>query len=181
MEIHSRRTVAVALAIALACTSSTALARPRPSAARRFEANKTFGLGIMIGAPTGLVGKYFLQPDRALDFGIGAIYHYRYGDGHHIHGDYLWHPVSLAHAEAFELPLYLGVGARFFSFGCNGCANNATALGVRVPFGIAMDFNETPIDIFFELAVVIDVFIDYPGHNYGPDLDGAIGFRYWFD
>lgn len=182
MEIISRRLLSIVVVIAVLAAGSVAFARPRAGGGSRpFEANKTFGLGLMIGAPTGLSGKYFLSSDRALDFGVGAIYGYRYGNGFHVHGDYLWHPVSLAHTEAFELPFYLGVGARIWSFGCGNCTNNATAIGVRVPFGLSMDFNEAPIDIFFELVVVADVFVNYPGHGFGPDIDGAIGIRYWFD
>jgi hypothetical protein len=181
-EIMSRRVVAVALAAALACSSSLASARPRPGGGTHpFEANKTFGLGLMVGAPTGLTGKYFVASDRAFDFGLGAIYYYRHGNGLHIHGDYLWHPVSLVHAEPFELPLYIGVGARLWSFDCDGCSNNATAIGVRVPFGIDFDFNDVPLDIFFELVFVADVFVNYQGHDFGPDLDGALGARFWFD
>jgi hypothetical protein len=174
-----RRVLAGVVAVVLA-GASTADARPRPSHARHFEANKTFGLGIMVGAPTGLTGKYWVGPDQAIDFGIGAIGYYRGRSGLHIHGDYLWHPVSLAHADAFELPFYLGVGARFFDFGCNGCARNAVAIGVRVPFGISFDFNRVPLDVFIELAVVADFFVNY-SDNLGADLDGAVGFRYYFN
>ena len=178
-----RRILALAIAAAVVASSSTAFARGRPSSGHPFSANKTFGLGIMLGAPTGLTGKDFLASDRALDFGVGGIYYYRHGNGFHIHGDYLWHPLSLASTEAFELPFYVGVGARIWNF-CDGCSNpngyNATAIGVRVPFGIAMDFNDAPIDIFFELVVVADFFVNYRD-SFGPDIDGAIGFRYWFD
>jgi hypothetical protein len=168
---------------AIALTGTVALARPRPNRGRRFEANKTFGLGLMIGAPTGLSGKYFLAPDRAIDFGVGAIGYYNGRDGLHLHADYLWHPVSLVSADAFELPFYVGIGARLFDFGCNGCKDNVAALGARVPFGIAFDFNNVPIDVFLELAVVVDVFVnDYPGHDrLGADLNGAVGFRYYFN
>src|SRR5262245_59263497 len=93
-----------------------AAARPRPSHAQRFSSNKTFGLGLMLGAPTGLSGKYFLGPDTALDFGLGAIGYYRHRDGLHIHADYLWHPVTLVRAEPFWMPLYFGVGGRVFDF-----------------------------------------------------------------
>ena len=46
---------------------------------KRFEANKTFGLGLELGEPTGLTGKYFLSGTNALDFGLGYIYHHYYG------------------------------------------------------------------------------------------------------
>jgi hypothetical protein len=36
-----------------------------------FEANKTFGLGIELGEPSGLTGKLFVSPKAELDFGIG--------------------------------------------------------------------------------------------------------------
>lgn len=173
----------ILVVLTLAAMATTALARPRPSRGRRFDANKTFGLGLMLGAPTGLSGKYFVAPDRAIDFGVGAIGYYRGRDGLHLHADYLWHPVSLASTEPFELPFYVGIGARLFDFGCDGCNDNIAALGARVPFGIAFDFNNVPMDVFLELAVVVDVFVnDYPNHDrIGADLNGAVGFRFYFN
>jgi hypothetical protein len=155
---------------------------------RGFEANKTFGLGLELGEPTGLNGKYFLSDSGALDFGIGAIYgHYYYGDGLHIYGDYLWHPISLVSASAFELPLYIGGGLRFWSFNyCDRqvCDFGGSAIGIRVPIGISFDFNNTPLDIFIQLVPVIDfVSGDYYDRyrdrtHFGIDL--SVGIRYWF-
>jgi hypothetical protein len=175
---------------------SLADARPRPAARSRtssFEANKTFGLGIMLGAPTGLSGKYFLSSDTALDFGIGTIYGYRHRRGIHLHVDYLWHPLSLASVDAFELPLYFGIGGRLlhgdrcyrYERGfCDYYYRDYTALGVRGPIGIAFDFNNVPIDIFAELALVLDFLVDrddrYDNAIY-LDLNGAVGFRYYFN
>lgn len=152
-----------------------------------FEANKKFGLGLEIGEPTGLNGKYFLSDSRALDFGIGWIYHhYYYGDGIHIYADYLFHPVTLVSASAFELPLYVGPGLRFWDFDycdrqvCYG----GSALGIRVPVGVSFDFNNVPLDIFIQLVPVVD-FIrgDYYDRfrdrtHFGIDL--SAGIRYWF-
>jgi hypothetical protein len=179
-------------------SASDAEARPRPagrSRASRFEANKTFGLGIMLGAPTGLSGKYFLGPDTALDFGVGTIYNYRDRRGVHLHLDFLWHPATLAKARPFELPLYFGIGGRLLNGRrcyhwdrhgyCDYYYDDYTALGVRAPVGIAFDFNNVPIDIFFELALVLDVLVDYDDrydeHFLYGDLNGAIGFRYYFN
>ena len=185
MEIITRRTVAAALVAALACTSSVAFAdrRGRSFGGGGYTSNGVFGLGLEIGEPTGLNGKYFVAPDRAIDFGIGAIYaDYRGSDGFHIYADYLWHPVTLVHADAFQMPLYIGVGGRFWNF-CDACVNGyrADALGVRVPFGITFDFNRVPLDVFLQLVFVADVFIHYPGHDFGPGIDGGVGIRYWFD
>ena len=155
---------------------------------RGFVANKTFGLGLELGEPSGLTGKYFLSDSTALDFGLGWIYrHYYYGDGLHLYADVLFHPVSLVSSQAFELPLYIGVGARFWDFDyCHQgvCTYGGSAVGLRIPFGIAFDFNEAPLDIFLQLVPVIDfVRGDYYDRyrdraHFGVDL--SVGIRFWF-
>lgn len=174
------------IAIAVLASVGIADARPRPHGfgGKRFEANKTFGLGLELGEPTGLSGKLFLQPDQAIDFGVGDIYHHYYGgDGLHLYFDYLWHPVSLASTEAFELPFYVGIGGRtwFFDYACgpNTC-NGAEAFGIRVPLGVSFDLNSVPLDIFIQLVPTLDFFRDYAPHNVYLDVDFSVGIRYWF-
>ena len=179
----------VAISIALAATT-TADARPRPhsltSGAKRFEANKTFGLGIELGEPTSINGKWFVGRDQALDFGIGTIYHYRDRSGLNLYADYLWHPLVLTSAEAFELPLYVGIGGRYwdFDYGCdrngNNCVFNASGIGVRVPVGISFDFNNVPLDIFIQLVPTLDFYRDYSEHDVYLDVNFSLGIRYWF-
>lgn len=178
------------LVLGLAATASVAEARPRPAGKHHksnFEANKTFGLGLMFGDPTGLSGKYFLSSDTALDFGIGGAgwAHRYYGTGLQVHVDHLWHPISLASAEPFELPLYFGIGGRLLTFDYDERPDrrydNVTALGVRVPVGLAFDFNNVPLDIFAELAIIVDFFVNDYYHRAGIDGNGAIGIRYYFN
>ena len=151
-------------------------------------ANKTFGLGLELGEPTGLTGKYFVSQSGALDFGVGYNFDpYYYGDGFHVYADYLWHPVSLASTDAFELPFYVGAGLRFWDFNycyMGVCNYGGSAFGVRVPLGIAFDFNNQPLDIFVQLVPVLD-FLDGDYYNrYGNRahfaVDGSVGIRYWF-
>lgn len=55
-----RQLLLASFAAALLCTAAEA--RPRPQGhipGRAFEANKTFGLGLELGAPIGLTGKWF--------------------------------------------------------------------------------------------------------------------------
>jgi len=183
MGIILRRSFAVALAAAVLCTSSVAFAgRHRSFGGGGFASNGTFGLGIELGEPSGLNGKYFYQPDKAIDFGLGWVYHHYYGgDGFHLYVDHLWHPTTLVRAEAFQMPFYIGVGGRIWNFDCGGCNDHANAIGVRVPFGISFDFNNVPLDVYIQLVFVADVFINYPGHGFGPGLDGNVGIRFWFD
>ena len=153
-----------------------------------FEANKTFGLGLELGEPTGLNGKYFVSKSGALDFGVGWIdQHYYYGDGLHLYADYLWHPASLVSTEAFELPFYIGAGLRYWDFNyCYQglCDYGGSAIGIRIPFGISFDFNNAPLDIFLQLVPVID-FLNGDYYNryrdrehFGVDL--SAGIRFWF-
>jgi hypothetical protein len=166
-------------ATSLLSQTNDADARPRPAGKQRqFSANKTFGLGLMLGAPSGLTGKYFLNSREALDFGFGGMRYYRNRSGFHAHADYLWHPLSLASAEPFEIPLYFGIGARVFDFD-DRFEDSNLAVGLRVPVGIALDFNNVPLDIFLEFALVADVFVGYRD-SIGVDVNGALGIRYWF-
>ncbi len=184
------RLLALSMIVALAA-SSTADARPRPksfgSGQKKFEANKKFGIGLELGEPSGLNGKLFLSPDTAIDFGLGYIYgHYYAGDGIHLYADYLWHPFTLTSAEPFELPFYVGIGGRFwdFDYGCNrfreDCAYNASAFGVRVPIGIAFDFNNIPLDIFIQLVPTFDFYRGHRDRNLHLGVDFSVGFRFWF-
>ena len=173
-----------ALLAVLGLSASDADARPRPTRVERFSANKTFGLGLMLGAPTGLSGKWFYGPDTAIDFGVGAIGYYRGRDGLHLHADHLWHPINIVKAEPFWLPLYAGVGGRMFFFDDDDDRvdddDDGIAVGVRAPVGVAMDFNNIPLDVFFELALVVDFLVGYED-DVDVDINGAIGVRYWFE
>src|SRR5687768_14864533 len=147
----------LALILTFAVVAPDAEARPRPKSGKRFESNKTLGLGLEIGTPFGLTGKYFLGPDTALQFGIGTIYHWRDRDGVNAYLDFLWHPVSLASIPAFELPLYFGIGGRLwivddYRFRDNRYDDGVYGLGVHVPVGVAFDFNNIPLDAFAQVA-----------------------------
>ncbi len=173
---------------AAAVAPDTAEARPRPRHGKAFEANKTFGLGLELGAPTGLVGKYFLSQDRALDFGLGTVYHWRDRDGLHVYLDYLFHPVSLVSNPTFELPLYFGFGGRVWNvdyYDGRYRGYDGTVFGLRVPVGISFDFNNVPLDLFIQLAFTFDFlhtgFPDPYDRDFYADLNGSFGLRYWFN
>lgn len=152
-------------------------------ARKQFRTNKSFGVGLMVGAPSGLSAKYYLDAPLAIAFGLGSSHygHHAHGsryhnDGVHLHADVLWHPVVLTRGRSFQLPLYLGVGAQVRNHGNHDVNDDHSHLGARVPFGVAMDFNRVPLDIFFELAFAIDV-IGHDNHSY---VTGSLGARYYF-
>ena len=172
---------------ALACSTQIAEARRhRSMGGEKYVANGKFGLGLELGAPVGINGKYFLTDDRALNFGLGFIYdryYYDGRDGTHLYCDYLFHPFSITNTPDFQLPFYIGVGGRIWDF--NGVRNNAPddgfAVGVRVPIGVAFDFNNIPLDVFVQLTFVVDEFFNYDRNDrLGPHLEGSLGVRNWF-
>ncbi len=166
----------------LASTAGTAEARRgrRSFGGSQYHANGTFGLGLELGAPSGLNAKYFLSDTTALNFGIGADgYGYGYRDGVSFYLDYLWHPVLLASTPAFQLPLYVGIGGRLWSFNDNRYNDDGLALGVRVPVGIDLDLNNVPLDFYLQLTFVLDFYQHYRDNLHG-GLEGSVGFRFWF-
>jgi hypothetical protein len=151
-----------------------ALAWMVPRAAAAQEARE-FGLGIIIGDPTGLSGKYFFSEENALDFavGLGVL-----GGGHlHVHADYLWHfPLDRWSSGRFDL--YAGVGPKL-GVGKKGKWGKGddgdVRLGIRGPLGVSVMFLEAPFDVFVEVAAGLWIV-----EKVRFDLDAAIGARYWF-
>jgi hypothetical protein len=154
--------------------------------------SRPFGLGIQLGAPTGLTAKLYLDRPFALQMGIGVVDDFDDEDGLHLHLDFVWHPAILAREAAFTLPFYIGVGARLlqhdyvYRIDRTYYVDEDTHLGLRVPLGLLMDFNRVPLDIFLEIALVVDIlFIE---DRFGPfherhdriDLNGGVGIRYYF-
>ena len=127
------------------------------------DIGRPFGIGLMLGSPTGLSAKYYMGGPMALQMGLGVVE--RWGDdGFHVFADAVFHPAVLARTRSFTLPFYLGIGGRLLHHDGEYWENGAwryddddTHLGVRAPIGLLMDFNRVPFDLFFELAFVVDV------------------------
>ena len=128
-----------------------------------------FGLGIMFGEPTGVSFKGWFSERSAIDGGLG--WSYANEGSVHIHVDYLYHFYNVF--ETPNIPLYIGVGGRIKLK--NNEHNSDMRLGVRVPFGIAYQFSEVPVDVFLEIAPVLDLNPSTSG-----SINGAIGVRYYF-
>jgi len=124
-------------------------------------AQKSFGLGIILGEPTGLSAKLYTGSNNAFDFAVAWSFK---GSGNLLlQADYVWHS-SLAR----ELALYYGIG------GTITFADDPN-VGVRVPVGLDYVFTSAPIDIFVELVPVLNLI---PSTNF--ELNGGVGIRFWF-
>lgn len=145
---------------------------PSPGAA---QSDRDFGLGLIIGDPTGVSMKGFLSEDTAIDGAVGI--ELIGGDDLHVHADFLWH-FDIKQWSSARLDLYLGVGPTlgFHDGGGKGHDDDGHLhLGARGPFGLAVTFNPARFDVFLEVAAKLHL-IDKV--RFG--LDAAIGGRYWF-
>lgn len=141
---------------------------------------RPFGLGIIIGEPTGISAKYWTSPTNAFDFAlgwgwggdrIGGRYkgYYTGGPRVHFHMDYLWHSFEAIRSEE-RFPLYYGIGGRI-----NTGAGYNSSFAVRGVIGIAWMPRNTPVDIFIELAPSLQLTSET-----GFAIDGGLGARYYF-
>jgi hypothetical protein len=129
--------------------------------------DRGFGLGVVIGDPTGISTKLWVSPTAALD---GAIaWSLEENEDLHIHGDYLAHDFGLFDVNKGALPLYYGIGARA------DLDHGDNRFGVRVPLGVAYIFEGSRVDLFFEIAPIVDL---TPETDF--TIDGGVGVRYFF-
>jgi len=132
---------------------------------------RSFGLGVMVGEPTGFSAKLWTSNDNAFDFGLGWSVIGNRNESRsriNLHVDYLWHAWNAIHSTE-RFPLYYGIGGRFKGGGNDG------SLAIRGVFGIAWMPHRTPIDIFLELAPSIEL---TPATGFA--VDAALGIRYYF-
>jgi len=136
--------------------------------------DRGFGLGIVVGEPTGICLKNWQGRSTAID---GALaWSFVGNDFIQVHGDYLSHNFALLEVEQGQLPFYYGIGGRIrFTDKERGRDDDKTRLGVRLPLGLAYLFEKVTLDIFVEVVPILDL---VPETEFG--LNAAIGLRYFF-
>ncbi|HEY8241188.1 MAG TPA: hypothetical protein VIH35_07070, partial [Kiritimatiellia bacterium] len=141
------------------------------------DADRGLGIGIIIGEPTGLSIKNWLDDKHAID--AAAAWSLDGDDMFRLHADYLWHnfgAIKNQDAKA-ALPVYYGIGARVrFEDDENGNDDEDTTAGIRFPVGIDIIIRNTPIDVFGEIVPVMEL---VPETDL--DFDAGIGLRYFFN
>lgn len=138
-------------------------------------AGDDFGLGISIGAPTGISMKNWTNQNEAFGGGLS----FSSGDYFLIYADYLFHDRNLLPKRnqfLAELVPYVGVGGVFSSDSDKDKkASDRTRFGVRIPFGVEWRSSRYPIGVYLEVAPGIDII---------PSTDlmfmGVLGIRYYF-
>ena len=134
--------------------------------------NHNFGLGIIVGEPTGVSFKFWSS--QKIGWDAGAAWSFVDGSFFQIHGDFLVHDFNLLKVDTGRMSFYYGAGARL-KFGSNNASGSDTILSLRVPVGISYEFDKTPVELFLEVVPMLDL---VPKTEIG--MAGAIGFRYYF-
>ena len=133
---------------------------------------KRVGAGVVLGDPSGLTIKGFISPRLSL----GGIISWSFIDeAFLVVGDvdyeFLEIPIE---TDKISLPFYAGGGLKV-GFDQGGMDKDRTIVGIRVPFGVAVQWTRHPLEVFFEVAPGIDLAPSTKG-----DLTGGIGARFYF-
>jgi hypothetical protein len=151
------RILAVALLITLAFTA-TAIA----------QVERPFGIGIIVGEPTGINAKYFISRANAIQ---GSMAWSVEGNNDiQIMGEYLFHRYDWIKVSRGELPVYFGIGG-LISF--REATDNI--IGVEFPVGLDYLFDGAPFDVFGQIVPILEL---APATEF--NLNAAIGARFYF-
>lgn len=136
---------------------------------------KNFGFGIMLGDPTGGTAKFWTSRQNAFVLSIGKSY---FGSPR-VGVDYLWHfnPFNTNTAN-----LYAGVGGAIGFGEGKGFwykdkyfrTKDEAGVGARGLFGVNFIPRETPLELFFELGVLMSFTPDFD-----TGADAALGIRFY--
>jgi hypothetical protein len=118
---------------------------------------KTWGLGAVFGAPTGLSADYFFKTDRVLHTTLA--YQLNGRSEIEIASHYEWRKAYR------ELNWFYGAGAKV----------HADHAGPSGSLGIFHDFKEAPIEIFLKTVLTLNIISETSS-----DLDLMLGIHYQF-
>ena len=161
------RTVLLSTAL---CSSLVAL---RPSDVQAVgpqeppAAGRDFGLGMVVGDPTGLSAEKWLSQSTALDF--SAAWSLERDEAMELAMDHVWYNFSAIESEGHRVALHYGVGGRvqFVDSGDDHA-------GVRLPVGLTYFADRGRVGIFMQVAPTLDL-----APSTELDLQGGLGARYY--
>jgi hypothetical protein len=132
-----------------------------------FSPDKGFGVGFILGAPTGISGSLPVGDANAFNALLG--YDVTQDANLYLHGDYVWH-----RHDVFP-PVDKGAFSLFYGPGVAATISRDPVLGVRAVVGVDYRLPDAPIRVLFEIA---------PGISILPRTEilgsGGLGLRYYF-
>ncbi len=139
------------------------------------SAQGSFGIGLIIGEPSGVSWIYHLSDRNALDGALG----FSPFDRFRIHVDYLWMSRAFRDRQmsfSYGVGLAVGLGTRYRDDrrGIFGYTVQEGALAVRFPLALSYTFPRTPLELGVEIAPLLIL-----GPAFGVSFDGGLFFRYY--
>ncbi len=166
---------------------AAAAVTPAEPAAAGYGSESGFGLGLVLGEPTGISMKLFLGAGHAIQG--TAAFELVHRDRFLFIVNYLWHPSTIVSTSAFDLGWHVGVGGFvgiwFDDYRCDRWSadprrcedwdDDGAGFGAHFPVGLDMMFRGAPIELFLEAAPGLWIF---PGTDFS--IFGGFGARYFF-
>lgn len=131
------------------------------------DRGREFGLGVMVGEPTGITGETWLSERTAFDF--GAAWSVAGEDRFDLTADHLWYDFDALDTDDAPIAVHYGLGGRV---GIED--DDEDRFGVRVPVGLTYFVNDARIGLFAQVAPIVDV---APDTNL--EVQGGVGARYF--
>jgi hypothetical protein len=125
-----------------------------------------FGLGVILGEPTGFSFKGWMDSRTAIDAGLA--WSFLHETTFHVHADYLLHTEALT--KRSDMPVYYGIGGRIKTGG-----RGEDRIGVRIVGGLNYYVPDAPVDVFVEIAPILDF---APSTDF--QVNVGLGGRYFF-
>lgn len=141
------------------------------SSVTAFAQNHNFGLGIILGEPTGVSSNYKLSSNNSIDAALAVDLD---DDDLQFHSTYLFNYPNSLDLDGTLLGWYWGLGARV-RIEDDGEDDSDLNLGPRASVGSNYQFPTAPVEIFAEAALIVNLINDIDA-----DLDAGVGVRYYF-
>ncbi len=125
----------------------------------------TFGLGFIIGNPTGISMKFWTKETDAVEVAVGWK-----KKETELHADYLWHNFDLFSVKNGRFPVFYGLGIE-----AKLKEGQDNEIGIRAIVGLEYLFDAVPLDFFLQMAPVLQLTPESKVKG-----EAALGFRFFF-
>lgn len=166
LSVPVKSTVITAFLLAAIFIAQPSLVQGQES--QSLPQDKKFGVGLMLGEPTGASLKYWLSDVSAIDGVVGISLDDK--NNFAAHADYLYHLNDVIQLDQNRMPIYFGGGPRF-----KVRDGKDDLFGIRAVAGVAYIFDDIPVDVFVEAGPVFDVSPDFEVR-----YTVGVGARFWF-
>ena len=124
-----------------------------------------FGLGFIIGNPTGISMKFWTKETDAVEVALDWK-----KKETQLHADYLWHNFDLLPVKNGRFPVFYGVG-----IGAKLKGDEDNEIGIRTIAGLEYLFDAVPFDLFLQIAPVLQLTPESK-----VKVEAAVGFHFFF-